>query len=78
MKNYMVIEHFKPGCFDQVYHRFSKKGRMLPNGLSYLNSWVSKENNVCYQLMETDNVALFSAWVKNWDDLVEFEIIPLD
>lgn len=78
MKNYMVIEHFKSGCFDQVYLRFVEKGRMLPDGLIYLNSWVSKENNVCYQLIETRDVELFNSWIKNWNDLVEFEIIPLD
>ncbi len=78
MKKYMVIEHFEPGCFDKVYERFSEKGRMLPEGLNHLNSWVNKENNVCYQLMETNDAQLFKIWTKNWDDLTEFEIVPID
>jgi Domain of unknown function (DUF3303) len=78
MKKYLVVEHFKSGCFDKVYERFNEKGRMLPPGLNYLNSWVNKEINVCYQLMETNDAQLFKEWTKNWDDLTEFEIIPID
>ena len=51
---------------------------MLPEGLSYLNSWVNREKNICYQLMETDKVELISQWIKKWDDLTEFEIVPID
>ena len=78
MKKYMVIEHFKTGCFEQVYKRFGDNGRMLPAGLGYLNSWVSKDKNICFQLMETRDASLFDTWTKNWDDLVEFEIIPVE
>jgi hypothetical protein len=78
MKKYMVVEHFRPGCFDAVYQRFNEKGRMLPAGLYYLNSWVNREKNICYQLMETNDRHLFDNWTSQWDDLTEFEIVPID
>ena len=78
MKKYMVIEHFKPGCFHAVYERFNEHGRMLPDGLNYLDSWVNKDKNICYQLMETNDVELFALWTKQWDDLTDFEIVPID
>lgn len=78
MKKYMVIEHFKPNCFDKIYERYNAKGRILPEGLCYLNSWVNKEKNICYQLMETNNENLFQEWIEHWKDLTDFEIIPID
>lgn len=78
MKQYMVIEHFKPNCTEAVYERFNLKGRMLPAGLRFVNSWVNKELGICYQLMETDNSQLFSVWTNHWNDLIEFDIVPLD
>ena len=78
MKQYMVVEKFKEGEYESVYERFHDKGRMLPSGLHYLNSWVNKERNICYQLMETNNEKHFSIWIKNWEDLVDLEIVPID
>lgn len=78
MKKYMVVEKFKAGCFDKVYARFNQQGRMLPEGLNYLNSWVNKEQNICFQLMETNNEILFKAWTGKWNDLTDFEIFPID
>lgn len=78
MKKYMVVECIKDGQYDAVYDRFDKQGRMLPDGLSYLESWTSREKNVCYQLMETDSESLFDEWVSRWSDLVDLEIVPLD
>ncbi|WP_350310645.1 DUF3303 family protein [Marinobacter sp. SS13-12] len=78
MKQYMVIEHFKPNCMEAVYERFSFKGRMLPPGLLFVNSWVNTELGICYQLMETDNSQLFSVWTNHWNDLIEFDIVPVD
>ena len=78
MKKYMVIERFKPGSWDAVYERLNTTGRGLPVGLNYLNSWVNKEQNICYQLMETNDPATFDAWIPYWSDLVEFEIVPID
>ena len=78
MKKYMVIEYFKLGCFDAIYERYNQQGRLLPDGLHYLESWVSKDKHVCFQLMETDDVALFPEWFRRWDDVIEFEVYPLD
>ena len=78
MKKYMVIEYFKIGCFETIYERYRQKGRLLPEGLHYLESWVSKDKNVCFQLMETDDVALFPEWFRRWDDVIEFEVYPID
>lgn len=78
MKKYMIVERFKEGRFDQVYERYNERGRLLPEGLYYLHSWVNKENNICFQLMETKNEELFAVWIKGWEDLVDFEIFPVD
>lgn len=78
MKQYMVIERFRDGCFDVAYERFHTKGRLLPAGLNYLNSWVSKNDHICFQLMETNTPALFDTWFERWSDLVDFEIIEID
>lgn len=78
MKKYMVIEHFKHDCWDRAYERFHAKGRLLPEGLNYLNSWANKDRNTCYQLMETNTPELFKSWFSEWSDLVEFELVPLD
>ena len=74
---YMVIEYFNEGQKESIYDRFHEKGRMLPSGLSYIDSWLEENGKRCFQLMETDDVLLFDAWVKNWSDLVNFEVVPL-
>jgi Protein of unknown function (DUF3303) len=66
MKQYMVIESFLPGCKDRIYERFEEKGRMLPDGLVYVNSWLEKDGARCFQLMETDNPSLFQVWFEHW------------
>ena len=77
MKRYMVIEHFAPGATTKIYERFHQKGRMLPEGLIYIDSWLEKDGNRCFQLMETSDRSLFEAWADCWKDLVRFEIIEL-
>ena len=77
MKQYMVIETFLPGCKAKIYERFHAQGRMLPNGLVYLNSWLEKDGDRCFQLMETDDPSLFQRWIDNWKDLVRFEVIEI-
>jgi len=72
---YMVTEHFKDA--PAIYRRFRQKGRMMPDGLNYISSWVDTEFQVCYQLMETEDVTLFERWTENWDDLMEFKIVPV-
>jgi hypothetical protein len=73
----MVIESFKPGSKEKVYARHKAKGRMLPEGLTYVDSWLTEDGKRCFQLMETDDSELFDLWVEKWSDLVEFEIIPV-
>jgi uncharacterized protein DUF3303 len=77
MKRYMVIEHFAPGMKGKVYERFDQKGRMLPEGLKYIDSWLEQDGDRCFQLMETDDPSYFDRWIENWKDLVGFEIIAL-
>jgi hypothetical protein len=77
MKRYMVIETFRPGCMPEVYERFRMQGRMLPDGLVYIDSWLSEQGDRCFQLMEADSEHLFKQWFGRWDDLVEFEVVAL-
>ena len=72
---YIVIEHFRHGP-DPVYARAAASGRMLPEGLRYLDSWVEDATRSrCFQLMETDDANLLQQWAAKWNDLVEFEFI---
>jgi len=72
---YMVIEQFKDA--PAIYRRLREKGRMMPDGLNYISSWIDTEVKVCYQLMETEDPTLFRRWTENWDDLMEFKIVPV-
>jgi hypothetical protein len=74
---FMVIEHFRAGRAPEVYRRFRERGRMAPEGLRYVSSWVDLEFERCFQLMEADDEGLFKAWTANWDDLIDFEIVPV-
>lgn len=74
---YMVIERFRPGRAPDVYRRARERGRMLPPGLAYVSSWVEPNFDRCYQVMECDDPALFEPWIAAWDDLVEFEVVPV-
>ena len=74
MALFMVVEHYVAGP-GPVYARFAERGRMLPDGLRYLDSWVvAATRDACFQLMETDDPALFDTWTPRWADLVRFEI----
>lgn len=74
---FMVIERFKSRDGKAVYKRFKEQGRMLPEGLTYINSWIEPNFDRCFQLMECDDLRLFQQWVVHWQDLAEFEIIPV-
>ena len=74
---YMVIEHFRDGNARPVYERFRARGRLAPDGLRYVSSWVTDDLRHCYQVMECDDVALLDAWMARWADLVEFEVHPI-
>jgi hypothetical protein len=75
---FMVIERFGGrAAAAAVYRRFGEKGRMLPEGLSYVSSWVEPDFGRCFQLMECDDPRLLAEWAARWQDLVEFEIVPV-
>jgi hypothetical protein len=74
---YMVVEHFKEGDAVPVYRRFRERGRLAPEGLIYVSSWVDVSLECCYQLMETDNPQLLDEWMAHWRDLVDFEVHPV-
>jgi uncharacterized protein DUF3303 len=72
----MVIERFVHGA-TPVYKRAAEQGRMLPDGLVYVDSWIDESLERCFQLMETDDPALFDEWIVNWSDLGEFEVVAV-
>ena len=74
---YMIIEHFRDGDPGPVYARFRERGRLAPQGLTYVSSWVTEDLRHCYQVMECDDRALLEQWMAQWADLVEFEVIPV-
>lgn len=74
---YMVIERFKNRKAIPVYRRFRERGRMAPEGLHYVESWVETNFDRCFQLMECDDARLLEDWAAKWNDLVEFEFVPV-
>jgi Domain of unknown function (DUF3303) len=74
---YMVIERFKNREAIPVYRRFREKGRMTPQALNYVESWVETNFDRCFQLMECDDARLLEEWAANWKVLVEFEFVPV-
>ena len=74
---FMIVEHFRAGEYLPVYRRFRDRGRLAPDGLRYVSSWVTEDFRHCYQVMECDDRALLDAWIANWEDLVDFEIVPV-
>lgn len=74
---YLVIEHFIGGDPVPVYRRFAERGRLAPDGLTYVASWVTTAHDRCYQVMECADRALLDAWMAAWDDIVRFEVVPV-
>ena len=72
---YMVLERFKDA--PAIYQRLREKGRMMPEGLEYVSSWINADLTMCWQLMQTEDFALFDRWIANWRDLIDFEICPV-
>ena len=73
----MVVERFRDGNARPVYERARDRGRMLPQGLRYVDSWVEASLSRCFQLMECDDARLLQDWLLNWNDLMECEIVPV-
>jgi len=74
---YMVIERFKNRDARAIYSRFRDKGRMMPEGLNYVDSYVEENFDRCFQLMECDDPQLLEQWASHWRDLMEFEFVPV-
>ena len=77
MALFMVVERFKNGDANPVYQRFRERGRLAPDGLTYVTSWVDVSLRTCWQVMEADDRALLDQWIAEWTDLVEFEVYPV-
>ena len=73
----MVIEHFKDGDAKPVYRRFRDRGRVMPDGLAYVDSWVDREYRQCFQIVACEDPALLQDWAAAWADLIEFEFHPI-
>ncbi len=74
---FMVIERYKDQNAQAVYRRAEAQGRLLPEGLRYMDSWVEVSCGRCFQLMECDDLSLMQRWIARWTDLVEFEVVPV-
>lgn len=74
---YMIVEHFKNDDPIPVYQRFREHGRLAPDGLQYISSWVDEKLEHCFQLMETADRNLLDQWITNWSDIVEFNVFPV-
>ena len=74
---FMVIETFRDQDPKAVYRRLRDTGRQMPEGLTFVSSWVQADTARCFQLMQCDDVTLFQRWIAQWSDLIEFEIVPV-
>jgi hypothetical protein len=74
---FMVVEHYKPGTSARIYERVKERGRMIPPGLEYVDSWVDMSVSKCFQLMKADDRTLLDKWIESWSDLVEFEVVQV-
>jgi hypothetical protein len=74
---FMIVERYRNGDPRPVYARFNAQGRLAPDGLTYVSSWVTTDLTTCFQVMETSDRALLDQWIARWNDLVDFEVIPV-
>lgn len=74
---FMIVEHFRNLDAVPVYRRFREKGRMAPDGVAYVSSWVDEKLQICFQLMEANDIRLIEEWISHWSDIVEFEVYPV-
>jgi hypothetical protein len=74
---YMIVEHYRNNDPLPVYRRFREQGRLAPEGLHYVSSWVDHKIECCFQLMRTSNRELLEKWIDSWKDLVEFRVYPV-
>ena len=74
---YLVIETFRNRDPVPVYRRFREHGRLTPDGLEYVTSWVTTDLRRCYQVMETDDPKLLDEWIARWADVADFAVVPV-
>jgi len=74
---FMVVERFRDRDAKAIYRRFRDQGRMMPDGLKYVGSWIEANFDRCFQLMECDDARVLQEWVLVWGDLADFEIVPV-
>ena len=75
---YMIVEHFRGGDAIPIYRRFRERGRMAPDGLRYVASWVTEDYRRCFQVMECDDLRLLQEWTLKWRGSgATFEIVPV-
>jgi uncharacterized protein DUF3303 len=74
---FMIIERFKGRDAQAIYRRLLESGRQMPEGLTYIDSWIEPNFDRCFQLMETADLRLLQRWILAWNDLMEFEIVPV-
>jgi hypothetical protein len=75
--HYLVIESFRNGDPIPIYRRFRARGRLMPDGLAYISSWITEDLTRCYQIMETADRSLLEQWMAQWIDLMDFEVMPV-
>lgn len=74
---FMVIEHYKDGNAEEVYRRLQEEGRTTPDGLTYIDGWAEANFARCFQVVECDDARMIQRWIAEWDDLMEFEVVPI-
>jgi hypothetical protein len=74
---FMVIETFRNRDAKAVYRRFRDQGRQMPEGLTYVQSWIEVTLARCFQVMECDDARLLQQWIAKWSDVMDFEVIPV-
>ena len=72
---YMIVETFRDSA--AVYRRFRERGRLAPDGLKYVSSWITADVTKCYQVMECDDRRLLDEWMAAWRDLIDFEVVSV-
>ena len=72
-----VTERYRDGDAVPVYRRFRDHGRMTPDGVEYVASWVTDDLSTCFQVMEAESREALDGWIDRWGDLVDFEVVPV-
>jgi hypothetical protein len=74
---YLIVENFRGRDPIPVYRRFRDRGRLAPDGLHYVGSWITEDLARCYQVMECSDRRLLEQWLAQWSDLIDFEVVPV-